>query len=297
MDSARDTTTNEIIEAEQLWELEVVDKERYACIGCGTQIWPASYKRDINKKRPYFTLGSTGAHIEPCDIDGEEDIVKRAKVERLGTPEGFPLPYPNKLVIMDERPVANPSGGELGADDAQRHQSLGDSSRGQRANHGHTVKTIRPIAKAFIKYPHDRDTLPLQVPDCEGSTFATVFWRLVKLMQFRSLTHLYFAPLHWKAPAKSEAYIEWQLNAGDWDTVNNRRGTSYRVRVDWADWSATQRNTLLHEVEFARNKAKDRGGAIKAWLFFVGTQDVDDPTLLVVSRYQLICCIEGPKQI
>ena len=297
MDSARDTTTNEIIEAEQLWELEVVDKERYACIGCGTQIWPASYKRDINKKRPYFTLGSTGAHIEPCDIDGEEDIVKRAKVERLGTPEGFPLPYPNKLVLMDERPVANPSGGELGVDDAQRQKSRGDSSRGQRANHGHTVKTLRPIAKAFIKYPHDRETLPLQVPDCEGSTFASVFWRLGKLMQFRSPTHLYYAPLHWKAPSKSDAHIEWHLNAGDWDTVNNRRGASYRVRIDWTDWSSTQRNTLLHEVEVARDKAKDSGGAINAWLFFVGIQDADDPTLLVVSRYQLICCIEGPKQI
>lgn len=297
MDSARDTVTNEIVEAEQLWELEAVDKERYACIGCGTQIWPASYKRDINKKRPYFTLGATGAHIEPCDIDGEEDIVKRAKVQRLGTPEGFPLPYPNKLVLSDDRPVVSPSGGELSTDGVRRNQSRGDNSRSQRANHGHTVKTIRPIAKAFIKYPHDRETLPLQVPDCEGSSFASVFWRLGKLMQLRSPTHLYYAPLHWKAPSKSDAHIEWQLNAGDWDTVNNRRGTSYRVRVDWNVWSSTQRNTLLHEVEVARDKAKDSGGAINAWLFFVGTQDADDPTLLVVSRYQLVCCIEGPKQI
>ena len=67
MDSARDITTNEIIEAEQLWEIEFVDKERYRCIGCGTQLWPASYKRDINKKRPYFTLGVSGTHIEPPD--------------------------------------------------------------------------------------------------------------------------------------------------------------------------------------------------------------------------------------
>jgi hypothetical protein len=297
MDSARDTVTNEIVEAEQLWELEAVDKERYACIGCRTQVWPASYKRDINKKRPYFTLGATGAHIEPCDIDGEEELVKRAKVQRLGTPEGFPLPYPNKLVLSDERPVVSPSGGELAPDGVRRNQSRGDNSRSQRANHGHTVKTIRPIAKAFIKYPHDRETLPLQVPDCEGSSFASVFWRLGKLMQLRSPTHLYHAPLHWKAPSKSDGHIEWQLNAGDWDTVNNRRGTSYRVRVDWTDWSSTQRNTLLHEVEVARDKAKDSGGAINAWLFFVGTQDAYDPTLLVVSRYQLICCIEGPKQI
>lgn len=297
MDSARDITTKEIIEAEQLWELEFVDKERYRCIGCGTQVWPASYKRDINKKRPYFTLGTSGAHIEPCDIDGEEEIVKRAKSERLGTPEGFPLPYPNKLVLTDDRPVVNPQDGGEGLDADNRNHTRGDGNRGQRANHGHTVKTIRPIAKAFIKFPHDREHLPLQVPDCEGETFANVFWRLGRLMPFRNPTHLYFAPLHWKAPTKTDTHIEWQLAAGDWDTVNNRRGTSYRVRVDWADWSATQRNTLLHEIEVARDKAKDSGGAVNAWLFFVGTQDNKDQTLLVVRRYQLICCIEGPKTI
>lgn len=297
MDSARDTTTKEIIEAEQLWEFEVVDKEGFSCIGCGTQVWPASYKRDLNKKRPYFTLGPSGAHIEPCDIDGEEEIVKRAKLERLGTQDGFPLPYPNKLVLTDVRPVVTPSSGEQVPDGAVRHQSRGDGSRDQRANHGHTVKTIRPIAKAFIKYPYDRDTLPLQVSNCEGATFGSVFWRLGKLMRFHSCTHLYYVPLQWKIPTKSKAHIEWQLNAGDWDNVSNRRGASYRVRVDWMDWSSTQRNTLLHEVEFARNKAKDSGGAINAWLFFVGTQDSDDPTLLVVYRYQLICCIEGPKKI
>lgn len=297
MDSARDITTNEIIEAEQLWELEVVDRERYACIGCGTQLRPASYKRDVNKKRPYFTLGPSGSHIDLCDIDGEEDIVKRAKLERIGAPEGFPLPYPNKLVLSDERPVVSLVGDALPIDDAQRDQSRTHNSRGYPANHGHTVKTIRPIAKAFIKFPFDREELPLQVPTCEGSTFASVFWRLGKLMQFRSPVHLYYAPLHWKAPTRSEAFIEWQLSAGDWDTVNNRRGTSYRVRVDWSAWSTTQRSTLLHEIEVARDNAKDSGGATNAWLFFVAAQDADDPTLLVVSRYQLICCIEGSKQI
>jgi hypothetical protein len=99
---------------------------------------------------------------------------------------------------------------------------------------------LRSKNASMMRFAYTTKTLPLQVPDCEGSTFASVFWRLNKLMQFRSPTHLYFAPLHWKAPSKSEAYIEWQLNAGDWDTVNNRRGTSYRVRVDWTDWSSTQ---------------------------------------------------------
>jgi hypothetical protein len=297
MDSARDVTTNEIIEAEQLWEIEFVDKERYRCIGCGTQIWPASYKRDINKKRPYFTLGASGAHVDPCDIDGEAEIVKRAKSGKLGNPEGFPLPYPNKLVLSDDRPVVNPVNGDHTPSSGERFHSRSDANSRPRANHGHTVKTIRPIAKAFMKYPHDREGLLLQIPGCEGNTFASVFWRLVKLMRFRSATHLYFAPLHWKAPKNSDTNIEWQLNAGDWDTVNNRRGASFRVRVDWSGWSVTQRNTMLHEVEVARAAAKSSSGSINAWLFFVGSQDDEDQTLLVVNRYQLICCIEGAKQI
>lgn len=297
VDSARDITTKEIIEAEQLWDIETVDKERYRCVGCGTPVWPASYKRDINKKRPYFTLGASGAHIESCDVDGEEEVVKRAKSERVGTPEGFPLPYPNKLVLTDERPVVGGDGGSQTPSEGGRRRSRGDGSRTPRAHHGHTVKTIRPIAKAFIKYPCDRESLPLQVPDCEGNTFATVFWRLGKIMAFRESTHLYYAPLHWKAPTKTDTHMEWQLDAGDWDKENNRRGEAYRVRVDWANWSATQRNTLLHEIEVARDQAKDSGGAVKAWLFCVGIQDSKDPTLLVVSRYQTICCIEGPRSI
>jgi hypothetical protein len=297
MDSARDITSQEIIDAEQLWEFEVIDKERYVCLGCGTQVWPASYKKDINKKRPYFTLGPSGAHIDPCDIDGEEDIVKRAKSEGLSTPEGFPLPYPNRLVLTDDRPVVNPLGVD-GDGTVSGNRSRGDTeNRTPRANHGHTVKTIRPIAKAFIKFPIDREFLSLQIPGCEGDTFASVFWRLGKILALRNPTHMYFAPLHWKAPSKTDTHMEWQLNAGDWDTLNNRRGTAYRVRIDWVHWSTTQRNTLLHEVEVARDKAKDSGGAVNAWLFFVGTQDETDPTLLVVNRYQLICCIEGPKQI
>jgi hypothetical protein len=154
---------------------------------------------------------------------------------------------------------------------------------------------LRPIAKTYIKYPHDREHLPLQIPDSAGNTFATVFWRLGKLIAFRDPTHLYFASLQWMAPTETDSAIEWLLSAGDWQ--DSRLLKPYRLRVDWHHWSDTQRNTLKHEVEFARNEAKKSNGAIKAWLFFVGTQDKSNPSLLIVNRYQLICCIEGSKFI
>ncbi len=297
MDSARDIATDEIIEAEALWEIASVDKERYRCVGCGTQVWPASYLRGINKKRPYFTLGVASEHFALCNIDGEEKFVKRAATQRIGSVEGFPLPFPNRLVLNDERPVVNRTGDVMHDGVDGRVRTRGDSTRGQRKNHGHTVKTIRPIAKTFMKFPHDRAFLQLQIQDCEGDTYLTVFWRLRELTQFHHPTHLYCAPLHWKQSTKTDTSIEWQLDAGDWDKVNNRRGTPYRVRVDWDQWSTTQRNTLLHEIEVAIDKAKGSNGAVKAWLFFVGKQDNQDQTLLVVNRYQLICCLEGSKSI
>lgn len=297
MDIARDIVNNKIIEAEALWEIRDVDREHYRCVGCGIKIWPASYRREINKKRPYFTLGATGLHIDSCEINGEEALVNRAKSEKMGTQEGFPCPYPNKLVLTNNRPVVNPTGNAQLPEAGAPVHTIENVSRGNHTNHGHTVKTIWPIAKTFLKYPHDRDHLPLQVPNCDGKTFAAVFWRLGKLMRFRQPIHLYYAPLHWKAPTKTDTGIEWQLNAGDWDTVNNRRGISFRVRVDWTEWSMIQRNTLVHETEIIRGMAKESGGIMNAWLFFVGTQSNEDPTLLLVDKYQVICCIEGPKYI
>ena len=96
VDSARDKRTGDIIDAEQLWDLEVVDKEAYECPGCGIQVFPASYRKNINKKRPYFTP-MDNKHVQPCGVDGVEKLVKKAKSEQVGTPEGFPVPFPNQI--------------------------------------------------------------------------------------------------------------------------------------------------------------------------------------------------------
>ena len=54
MDSAQDKITGEIVEAEQLWLIPVVDKDRYVCRGCGIKLTPAAYRPE-NVVRPYFT--------------------------------------------------------------------------------------------------------------------------------------------------------------------------------------------------------------------------------------------------
>ncbi|HGT8357569.1 TPA: hypothetical protein ACM5N8_003572 [Escherichia coli] len=50
MESARNKYTSEIIEAEDLWLLDVVDTNGYVCWGCGIEILPLG-KKEVRKDR------------------------------------------------------------------------------------------------------------------------------------------------------------------------------------------------------------------------------------------------------
>ena len=45
MESARNKYTSEIIEAEDLWLLDVVDTNGYVCWGCGIEMYPSEPPR------------------------------------------------------------------------------------------------------------------------------------------------------------------------------------------------------------------------------------------------------------
>ena len=294
MDSARDKRTRDIIDAEQLWDLEVVDKEAYECSGCGIQVFPASYRKNINKRRPYFTP-MENKHIQPCGVDGAEIMVAKAKTEKVGTPDGFPVPFPNRLLLVEARPVT------VGANTPGAGEGTGrprTRANGERvaAYHGHTVNTIRPVCRIFMEFPHDRQQLPLEIPDCSGTTYATVFRGLgfFGIEAQQPSTRLFYAALRWNSPVETDSYIEWDLNAGEWPKDPKRPKRFYKVRVMWEAWTDRQRNTLRNEIEIAKNEVKGKAGQPeKAWLFFVGTQDANDAELFVVDRYPFICCRVG----
>lgn len=297
MDTARDVNTGEFVEAEELWSMTTVNKDGYICRGCTTKVFPASYDKESNKRRPYFSLRDN-KHIAPCDVDGEEKIVRRAKKERVGTPDGFPVPFPNKLVFSDERPTQDDEpNSPAGTPPTKTRGSSSAPSAEARKYHGHTIKTIRPACRTFINFPNDREYLSLTVPGVLGDTYAKVFRFLVnqKPALFKDPKHLYYAPIHWKSePVATDTHCELTLNSGEWDAIAKRHNSLYRVRLDWSSWSQSRRDTLLREFNIARMEAIEEAKAdsqIKGWLFFIGTQDASDPNIFHVDNYRCICSL------
>jgi hypothetical protein len=297
MDTARDKHTCELVEAEDLWIMAAVDPNGYLCRGCATQVFPASYDKARNKKRPYFTLGPVNKHQAGCDVTGEEKIVKRARKERVGSPEGFPVAFPNRLTLIDEREVAPPGPEGTGDKTGVRSGSRAPAGSTSKRHHGHTVTTIRTICRTYINFPYDRRTLPLAIPGVPGNTYADVFRYLgsKKPEHFDTPAQLYFGAIRWTvAPVETEAACELTLNAGEWIEKEKRFKRLSRVRVDWSGWSPSRRNALLREFDVTREEAATQAktqSQVKGWLFFVGNQDADDAGLFHVSEFRLLCCL------
>ena len=289
MESARDKRTGEIIDAEQFWIINPVDPLGYECRGCGAQATPCSYRPE-NKVRPYFS--AKDGHNTGCDVEGEVELVKRARKQRVTTREGFPGSFPNRLVLRDTRAVVDPDGSPTAPEgDGGRRTGSNGSSETRRDRHW-AAHTIRPICRTFINYPFDRD-LPLAVPAVAADTYQRVFRSLKsdQVVQYPE-PRLFYAPVSWKAATADGEQLAIQLSYGEWKERILTR--PYRVRMDWKDWSAAKRNYVSREIETARLEymaAKKRGDKEKGWLFFIGRQDESDPTLFHVDDHRLVCCV------
>ena len=294
MDSAQDKITGEIVEAEQLWLIPVVDKDRYVCRGCGIKLTPAAYRPE-NVVRPYFTARD-GDHKPGCDVDGEKKLVNKGKKKRLSTPkEGFPAPYPSKLILRDLRAITGePGGGDNDATGGGGTRRTGDGNSGtSTSNRRRVANTIRPICRTFINFPYDRD-LELEVPGIDATKYLSVFKKLKwdELARYPD-ARIFYAAIRWSKPVETDEFLEVTVDAGERDQ-EKRLVRGHRVRVEWADWSKAKRTYVRNEIEAARKEAiaaKDKGTKEKGYLFFVGDQDTDDATLFRVTDHRLICCL------
>lgn len=291
MDVARDKVTGTEVDAEELWQVEKVDKDRYECTDCGIPVWPASYQPE-NKVRPYFRRSKD--HESWCNIEGEVALIRRAKTERLVDERGsFPGRMPNRLDLRNGATRTDPEGEPVGGRIHVRREGA-DGTTG-RSRYATAASTIRRICRAYLNYPNNRDQ-PLSIDGLVGVTYAQV----VRMMETQRIIRydtqrLRYAELAWAKPVSTEEFIEVPLSAGRRDQTG-RVIEGYRVRVHWAAWSKRMRTSFETDIEVSRNEsieAKKNERYERSWLFFIGKQDADDLSVFHVWDQRLICSLSA----
>ncbi|AXE91057.1 hypothetical protein [Paraburkholderia terricola] len=299
MHSALDTSTRKIVEAEDLWEIELtggVDKDRYACIGCEAKLWPMSYKPE-NIPRPYFQMRDPTTHKADCDVEKQVEWIRRGKTKRLTNQEtGFPARYPSRLVLRTPRLTGAPDIDATDITPAPTATSGGQTRppADNRTERQTEANTIRPICRSFINFPYDRDRV-LEIPGVEAKTYLTAF-RKLKWDTLAQLGEpkLFYAELAWSAPIRTDDHLEVTLSAGEWGDSKAPQWP-FRVRVDWRNWSKTRRTVVAKEIDATR-KEGPRDSKEKGYLFFIGAQDRDDLTLIHVNDHRLVCSLAADIQ-
>lgn len=291
MDAARDRITQEIVEADDLKLLDHVDTYGYECHGhdCGVQAFPRAFRPE-NLVRAHYQV--KGAHGPECDVAAEEAIIgrgsKRSVQHELETSPGL---SPARLHLVTAREVLDPT---LTLTDSQT-QSAGrptsTSNAKQRPAGRRPANSIRPICRAFLRFPYDRG-LSLHVDGIDTDTYQTVFKKL-RSKGFESFPNqrIFYAELAWKAAEEADEHLIISLNAEEW---TERKLAPYVVVVHWAGWSKTARSRLKHEIEAARKENREASQdkkTTRSYLFFIGAQDADVPSKFHATDQRLICTI------
>ncbi|MEP8673194.1 hypothetical protein ABKV27_14105 [Enterobacter hormaechei] len=299
MESARDKHTREIVEAEDLWLLDSVDTEGYVCWGCGITMHPAAWEKD-KKVRAYFKKKRHIQHHPECDADAESTVIRQGqKASVRNILDSAPGLMPSGLKLIEKRPVVETSfsGDESKSSSTRSASSQSGEGNSPERQSRRQVNAIRNICRAFIRFPHDRG-MSLNVPGISGQIYMTAFKKLRNEVQPYPEPKIFYASLLWNKFTENDENLIIPLS-GEWgkDEEGKPKPTrSYRIYIEWASWSKAKRTVVRKELEAARTEAieaKGKGLKDKAWIFFIGEQNAENPEIFYVSDYRLICAIVG----
>jgi len=297
MESALNIVTGEIIDAAQLQYLSAVERGRFVCHGCGVRLLPASY-RPSNLVNPYFTVGSTGRHLENCDVIAGHPVVSYNGEKRSGSDrDEIPALFPTRLHLKKRtNGVLNPNSAALST--VPELKAPSDSSLKRPCGgllRSRTVNTIRQICHTFVHYPQDRD-LPLHIPGVNATRYYTVFKKLKwdELQRYQE-PRIFYAALRWTKPIEDDGSMQIALDVGARDEGHLVAG--HILKISWAEWldarKACVRREIVHAQLCARHAYKAGRAGVKAYVFFLGLQETADPRFFCVDDYRLLCCFVG----
>lgn len=294
MDSAKDRYSGQIVSGEELWLITPVDKEGYLCRGCNVPVNPVSFEKGL-KIRPHFREYSKYPHKDWCKIEGEKELVRLGRKQRVTQEQGFPGSFPYKLEVVSKKITANDNqeASEYKNKIIKNTHDLKQTSTSQSTSKW-IARTIRPICKTYHNFPHDRD-LPLFISGLDGSTYGDVIRRLSsqKIVEYKR-NHLFYAPISWKKVKKDEFGIIVELSYGYW--VDKKLLNPYKIKVNTNGWGQSKINYVLEELEVARHEAmqskrKNKTTKMKSWLFFIGEQSLTSLNTFIINDHRFICCL------
>ncbi|MRS92152.1 hypothetical protein GJV04_19220 [Enterobacteriaceae bacterium RIT714] len=298
MESARDKRTGEKVEAEDLWLLDDIDTSGYVCWGCGIEMYPSAWQKG-SKKRPSFNKMPGKEHIN-CDADAESTVVKQGQKKSVHHMlDSAPGLMPAGLKLIEQRPVVDP--GTTGSDN-KPNPTRSTSSASSEANaparqSRRPVNAIRQICRAFIRFPYDRG-MSLNIQGIDADTYMTVFKKLKDPIQSYSERRLFYSQLLWQKFEQDENRVVIPLS-GEWakdESGKFKPSRSYKLHIEWGNWSKAKRTMLLNELETVQEEAKEavnKKTKERAQVFFIGEQSAENPEIFYVNDYRLICAIMG----
>lgn len=298
MESARNKYTSEIIEAEDLWLLDVVDTNGYVCWGCGIEMYPSAWQKG-SKKRPSFNKMPGKEHIN-CDADAESTVVKQGQKKSVRNMlDSAPGLMPAGLKLIEQRPVVDP--GTTGSDNntnpirSTSSESSGGNAPARQSRR--PVNAIRQICRAFIRFPYDRG-MSLNIPGINADTYMTVFKKLKDPVQPYLSAEFFIRSCYGRNLSKTKTELSFRSRENGQKT--NLVSLSPRVAINYTLSGETgqkpKKTMLLNELETVQEEAKEavnKKAKERAQVFFIGEQSTENPEIFYVSDYRLICAIMG----
>ena len=298
MNIARDKSTGEEIEAEELKNIHYVDSENYECIDnhCKIQLFPCSYKKH-NKTRPYFKTSKTAEHAELCSFSQYTILLKKARGGDISKNGLIPYPYPSKLVIASKS-TFKVDNDLLDNSLNSRHQHRSVQRSSEATNHitgNRTVTAIGQIIDFYLNCPFNRD-VSLDLLG-KQTKYQYAFKRIKGKSEgqykgrkiYYGIMHLYIEAIETKNAIQIQL-----LECEDWVNTGEAKSQKnpYKISIELDNLSVHKKARIINEIDFVKEEQIGMKQKNKkyAFIFFLGDPpDTENPYTFKVYENYVVC--------
>jgi hypothetical protein len=298
MNVAIDITTNEEIDAEELYTIENINLDNYQCVGCTIKVTPCAFKPH-NIPRAYFKKEQE--HIAGCSLVSKTKLKRIALNKSIFTQNSRPFSPPYKLELRDEK-ITTIKIDELavskGGVQENRYIKTGNESVKQPGLK--TVMTLTQFVDQFISFPKDHH-LPILLPGFgKEKSYSESFKRIryFNHIEIYKDNFIFFDSVFTKkyrpVVNQNETTIEVHLVTGKWqeNSITNKKELVKPVTVlfNISTWPTIHINALLKKINNCTPE-KENWKNESPIIFFLGHQDKNDPYLFHCSDRRLMHCL------